>query len=174
MFSYSLAMLEDAGDRRLFDQIYRQYYGKMMGTALAVTSSRPQAEDAVHDAFLKLIAHFEDFRAIPEERRGSWLMTVTRNSAVDILRKEGREVPVEEVFGVREAAAPEDGGFLRLVEMIRAMPEAYRRPLELRFVSEWSMAEIAAALDISVGTAKTRIHRGRRLLMDQMRKEGYR
>lgn len=174
VLSFYLTMLEDSEDQRLFDETYLQHYRRMMAAALSVIPSRPKAEDAVHDAFLKLIVHFDAFKAIPEEKRARWLTTVTRNTAVDLLRREGREVAVEEARSAQEEAAPDDGEFLRLVELIRAMPETYRQPLELRFVSEWSLTEIAEELHVSLGTVKARIYRGRRILMDHMRKEGYR
>ena len=57
--------------------------------------------------------------------------------------------------------------------IIREMPEDYRRILELRFVAEWSLAEIAQATGMTEGAVKTRIFRGRKLLMEQLRREGY-
>ena len=45
--------------------------------------------------------------------------------------------------------------------------------LELRFVAEWSVAEIAQAMGLGENTVKTRIFRGRKMLMEQLRKEGY-
>ena len=53
------------------------------------------------------------------------------------------------------------------------MPEEYRRILELRFVAEWSTAAIAAELGLTEGAVKTRIFRGRKLLIHLMQKEGY-
>lgn len=67
----------------------------------------------------------------------------------------------------------DEGGFRSLVECIRAMPEGYRRVLELRFVTEWSYAEIARELHISEGAVKTRISRGRQMLIGRLEKEGY-
>ena len=73
-----------------------------------------------------------------------------------------------------EAAAPQADGEVRcLVELIRAMPENYRRILELRFLAEWSHADIARELNMSVGAVKTRLSRGRQMLIQRMREEGY-
>ena len=73
-----------------------------------------------------------------------------------------------------EAAAPQEDGEVRcLVELIRAMPENYRRILELRFLAEWSHADIARELNMSVGAVKTRLSRGRQMLIQRMREEGY-
>jgi len=171
LLSAYLTMLETDADRELFGVIYQTYYNKMMKVALQLLSSAPRAEDAVHDAFLKIIAHFDDLKGIPEERRWYWIVVVTKNAALDILRKEHREMPLDDR---NEQPVPADeGNFHTLVECIRAMPESYRRVLELRFVTEWSYAEIARELHISEGAVKTRISRGRQMLIGRLVMEGY-
>ncbi len=60
-----------------------------------------------------------------------------------------------------------------MVTLIRTMPEDYRRVLELRFVGEWSLGDIARELGLTEGAVKSRIFRGRKLLIDALRREGY-
>ena len=97
---------------------------------------------------------------------------VVKNTALDMLRKNRHETALEDVSW--EAAVPADQGeFHALVAIIRGMPEDYRRVLELRFVAEWSVAEIAQAMGLGENTVKTRIFRGRKMLMERLRKEGY-
>jgi RNA polymerase sigma-70 factor (ECF subfamily) len=111
---------------------------------------------------------------VPEERRIYWVVTVTKNAALDLLRKERRDLPMDEEVQRQVPAVPaEEGGFRALVEIIRQMPDIYRRVLELRFLTEWSHAEIARELHISEGAVKTRVARGRQMLIESMRKEGY-
>ena len=158
-------------DRLLLTEIYQRDYSRMMAVAMQILSSHARAEDAVHETFLKIITHMDSLKAVPEERRIYWVLTVTKNTALDLLRKEGREMPMEHA---PEAAAPqEEGEVQRLVELIRAMPENYRRILELRFLAEWSHADIARELNMSVGAVKTRLSRGRQMLIQRMREEGY-
>jgi RNA polymerase sigma-70 factor (ECF subfamily) len=89
-----------------------------------------------------------------------------------MLRREKRKVEMEEARW--EPAIPADeGAFRALVELIRRMPEEYRQVLELRFVAEWGLAEIAEATGLTEGAVKTRVFRGRKLLIDRLRKEGY-
>lgn len=169
-----VAVLDEDGDRELFSLVYEQFYNKMMRVARQILPSRTLAEDAVHDAFLKIIQHFDDLKAVPEERRIYWIVAVTKNAALDLLRKERRDLPMDEEMRTQAPAAPaEEGGFRTLVEIIRQMPETYRSVLELRFLTEWSHAEIARELHITEGAVKTRVARGRQLLIEAMRKEGY-
>lgn len=172
MLTYCWDRLEDGSDKERFTRLYRANRRQMARIAAQILGPGPRAEDAVHDAFLKLIRHFDGLRWKSEAQTGRWLMVVVKNAALDILRKEQRETSLEPERW--EPAAPADeGDFHALVALIRGMPEEYRRILELRFLAEWSTAAIAAELGLTEGAVKTRIFRGRKLLIHLMRKEGY-
>ena len=61
----------------------------------------------------------------------------------------------------------------RQLNLIRQLPEEYRRVLELRFVAEWSLGEIAQAMGLTESAVKTRVFRGRKMLLKSLQKEGY-
>ncbi len=172
MVSFYLASIRDGTDRARFERLYQTNHQRMARLAAQILGPGPRSEDAVHDAFMKLIQHFDELRDRPEERLSAWLAVVVRNTALDMLRRGRFETDMENVSW--EPAVPADEGqFQALVALIRKMPEEYRRVLELRFVAEWSMAEIGRELGISEGAVKTRVFRGRRMLIEQLRKEGY-
>ena len=167
-----MTLLETDPDRERFVRIYRANSRRMSKLASQILGPGPKAEDAVHDAFLKFIQHFDELRDRPEDCVAAWLAVVVKNTALDMLRKNRHETALEDVSW--EADVPADQGeFHALVAIIRGMPEDYRRVLELRFVAEWSVAEIAQAMGLGENTVKTRIFRGRKMLMDRLRKEGY-
>lgn len=167
-----MTLLETDPDRERFVRIYRANSRRMSKLASQILGPGPKAEDAVHDAFLKFIQHFDELRDRPEDCVAAWLAVVVKNTALDMLRKNRHETALEDVSW--EAAVPADQGeFHALVAIIRGMPEDYRRVLELRFVAECSVAEIAQAMGLGENTVKTRIFRGRKMLMDRLRKEGY-
>lgn len=152
-------------------QLYRSRRQQLLSLAARILGPGPRAEDAVHDAFVKLIRQFDQLRDRPEDRLGAWLMVVVKHNALDALRKEKHEAPLADQW---EHPAPADEGeFHALVAIIRGMPEDYRHVLELRFVAEWSIADIARELGLTKGAVKTRIFRGRKLLIRALKKEGY-
>ena len=153
MIAYTM-LLETDPDRERFVRLYKDNRRRMEQVAVRLLGRGPRAEDAVHDAFLKLIQHFEELRDRPEERLSAWLMDL-------------------EGAAWEPSVPPDQGEFQALVAIIRQMPEDYRRVLELRFVAEWSLGEIAAAMDLTESAVKTRVFRGRKLLIEQLRKEGY-
>ena len=87
-----------------------------------------------------------------------------------LLRKYGRDLPLDEAL---TESVTEDNDSFTIVDVIRSMPETYRAVLEMRFVEERSTREIATALGLSERAVDTRISRGRALLVEKLRKEGY-
>lgn len=167
-----LMLLESDPDREWFSQVYRENFRRMSALAVRLLGPGPKAEDAVHDAFLKLIITANSCGIGVRSGPGAWLAVVVKNTALDMLRREKRETELEESEWMPSVPADE-GGFQALVALIRQLPEEYRRVLELRFVAEWSLAEIAQTMGLTESAVKTRVFRGRKMLLKSLQKEGY-
>lgn len=157
------------------ERLTRLYQGnqrRLHRLAARLLGPGPRAEDAVHDAFVKLMQNYDQLRPRPDGDLERWLLAVVRNTALDMLRKDGRETELE-AQAWEPAVPPDLGEFETLTALIRALPEDYRRVLELRFLAEWSLQDIADALGLTEGAVKSRVFRGRKLLIDALRKEGY-
>ena len=157
-------------DGERFTRLYKRNQAALTRLAARILGPGPRAEDAVHDAFMRLMQNYGQLRSRSDGQLERWLMVVVKNAALDTLRKEGRETELE---NWEPAAAPDQGEFEALVALIRSMPEDYRRVLELKFLAEWSLADIAGELGLTEGAVKSRVFRGRKLLMDALRREGY-
>lgn len=162
----------ETDDRARFARLYESCGQRLTRLAARLLGRGPRAEDAVHDAFVKFIRSYERLRDRSDSQLERWLMSVVRTTALDMLRRERREMELAPQL-LEPALPPDQGGFEALVTLIRRLPEEYRQVLELRFAAEWSLAEIAEELSLPEGTVKSRIFRGRRLLMDALREEGY-
>ena len=81
-------MLNKDPGRDRFVRLYTANHQQMLRLAVQILGPGPKAEDAVHDAFVKLIRHFDQLWEKPEDRISGWLAVVVKNSALDILRKE--------------------------------------------------------------------------------------
>ena len=172
MFPSFALRLEQDEDQTRFTRLYQRNQRQLHRLAARFLGPGPRAEDIVHDTFIKLIQHYSQLRSRSDGQLERWMMAVARNASLDVLRKEGRETELE--AQAWEPAVPADQGeFEALVALIRSMPEDYRRVLELRFLAEWSLADIARELGLTEGAVKSRIFRGRKVLIDTLRKEGY-
>ena len=156
------------GDDRASIEFVRRYQRRVFGLAVGIVGDPSLAEDVAQEAFVRVFRHVEAFDA----RRGSvatWMLTITRNLAIDALRVR-RDAPVD----------PEDHLFLELmssdqpvehtaivgdaIARVRAavarLPVEQRRAVLLAALHGWSAAEIATAESIPLGTAKGRIRLG--------------
>lgn len=153
----------------------------LYGTALRLARDADRAQDLVQDTYLKA------FRARDRFADGTnlkaWLFTILHNTWRNRRRDQARsrvefdsnavEQADERTIGGQEVASPEAlllraGVDAELQAALKALPEKFRDAVWLRDVEDLSYQEIAAALDIPIGTVMSRISRGRKQLHDLM------
>lgn len=173
MLTMFLAMLATDRDREQFLRLHSAYEKKLYAVALRVLGDPAQAEDAVQQAWLRVLEHWERVSALPWEETEGYVVTVAKNAAVDLVRAARRTASLPEDW---DPPAPDTGEteYRRLVGLVRALPEGYRTVLELKCVEERSNREIARMLGMNESTVATRVKRGRAMLAEALRKEGYR
>lgn len=159
-----------AGDDEAFQRIYEEHAAAVHTVALRVLGDRRDAEEATQDTFVQAWRHLGAYRG--ESRLSTWLHRICVNRCLSLLR---RRRPVEAPLAVvadRPAATPDpaDQAALR-TELDRAqdalgrLPDTTRTALVLRDVADLSYEEVADVLGLSLTAARSRIHRGRRLLL---------
>jgi len=165
-----------AGDRAALVRLYDGVGGTLMAVAVRVTGTRPDAEEVVQDTFVRAWREAGSF----DRARGSalaWLVTLTRNRAIDVVRARRRRALYED--GAADAtpseAAPGPEGAHADAERAAAVQVALgtlrpeqRAVLELAYFSGLSHSEIAARLAQPLGTVKTRILQGVRHLREHL------
>ncbi len=171
MLSFYLAALESGGDRKMFAEIYQRYHVKMERTAMNILRDQSEAEDAVQNAFMQVIRHFEKIYEIPCEELPFWLISIVKNEALMLLRKRDRTVTLEEERFPEGAEDVSD--YAALVELFRSLPDTYRGVLEMKVLLGYTGKEIAGHLGISETAVSTRASRGRQLLREILEKEGF-
>ena len=162
-----------------------RYLEPLYATALRLTRNRADAEDLVQDTLVKALRFSDRFERGTNLR--AWLSTILHNTWRNRLRDTGREAATVEVDSSRleEAEAAADDSqrgetpeqlLLRntldadLRAALDELPDIFRQAVWLRDVEEFSYAEIAKTLDVPIGTVMSRISRGRRMLLEQLRR----
>ena len=158
-------------ERKRLVSIYEQYHTAMERIAMCILKSNAEVEDAVQNAFIRMICNFEKIYEIPCEKLRPWLITIVKYEALMLLRKRKPTVPLEEL-AYPEPRAEDGNGYIELVGLIRSMPETYRAVLELKLISGYTDAEIAERLGISETAVSSRASRGRKMLREILEKEG--
>ena len=172
MLAICLSMLETEQDQRRFIKLYNAYEKKVYLTALRFLGNPTQAEDAAQQTWVRLLRSWERVCALSWSQTGGYVATVAKNATLDVLKTEGQTEPFPENWDppAREEHQEE---YAYLISLIRALPEHYRRVLELKCVQELSNREIARRLKIKESTVASRIMRGRAMLRECLEKEGY-
>ena len=152
-------------------QLYEDYSPRFHRTALAIVRDPRLAEEAVQETWLKVVRLAECAERQDIERQ---LFSILKNTALDILRKERRYLPLPEQWEKSEGGGEPDGELVdQIARLIRALPEHYRLVLEMKYLGECSNREIAQRLGVGESTVSTRVQRGRALLIKSLKREGY-
>lgn len=173
MLSMFLAMLETDEDRQRFAELYSQCSGIIEKTAKRILKNQYDTEDAVQNAFMQIIRHFEKVYKIPCDDLPFWCISIVKNEANMILRKRNKTVPLEE-WDAAVGDAEMVSSYSDIVKLFGMIPETYRAALEMKILLDYSGKEISDHLGISETAVNTRISRGRALLRELAEKEGFR
>lgn len=169
-----LMLLETDADREQFSKLYTKYQKKLFLVANHILGSQSLAEEALQQTWINIIEHFEKISQISWDEIEPYIVTIVKHASLDVLRRETKTVSLGDAFD--EPLVSDVSGeteFLRLVQLIRSMPEQYRSVLELKFVLEYSNKEIGKLLRLNESTVSTRISRGRSMLIQTLKKEGF-
>ncbi|MFL6530860.1 MAG: sigma-70 family RNA polymerase sigma factor [Chthoniobacterales bacterium] len=160
-----------AGDDQSLAEIHRRYSGVLLATAMRVLNNVKDAEEVVQEAFVQIW----EKASVYDAHRGkplTWAMTLTRNKAIDHLRRVQRrrrlqdEVTEEakiwdqmiENDSSDEAQTHERKDIVR--SAVIQLSAEQRRAIEMAFFGGMTQQEIAQKLDEPLGTVKARIRRG--------------
>ena len=163
-FMDDAVLLERAlrGDRAAFASVYDRHAKAVYGFALRMVGDRGAAEDVTQEAFLALLRG----RAFDASRGFlPWLLTVTRNEALDHLRRRGRrpESPIDRELLETAPAREHDATAKDAVETaLRLLPGEFREAVGLCDAMGLSYHEAAEVMGCPLGTVGTRVMRGRR------------
>lgn len=153
-----------AGDERALEEAYDQYAPLVFGITRRVTGDATSAADATQDVFVGLWQRPDGFDASRGSLR-SYLAVVARRRAVDHVRRRGRSGRLEERLAATASVAPpnveEAAAALVLGEKVRRavdrLPADQRVAIELAYFRGLTFVEVAEALGIPEGTAKSRL-----------------
>ncbi len=159
-----------AGDRGAIDDLLRVTRPDLMRFARRACATPEDAEDAVQAALWQLHRRIGTLRVIAAF--ASWLFRIVERECRRLLRLQVDAQPLEGIGQADAAPVPHE---LRrdLSRMIAELPAAYREVLVMRDVEEMTAPEVAAAIGISAEAVKSRLHRARAMLREQLLSSGY-
>ncbi len=159
-----------SGDDGAFEALYDKYSAKVYNLALRMSKNPDDALDLSQDIFIRVYKSLVFFKG--QSSFSTWLYSIASNACVDFTRRESKRKTdsIDDVaFELPDLRSPESEAEqkelrLSIANAIDALPYEQREVIVLREINGLSYAEIADALDIEVGTVKSRIARARERL----------
>ena len=166
----ALVKLSQEGHRDAFGQLYQRYAHMVHGILLAKVPAL-EAEDLVHEVFLRALSRLQGLREV--SRFGAWLAAITRNIAKDYYRQPRVQIERNDDAAASDASAATDDHAdtqkaEEILESVRSLPEAYRETLILRLVEGMTGPEIAAKTGLSHGSVRVNLNRGMQQLREKL------
>jgi RNA polymerase sigma-70 factor (ECF subfamily) len=163
-------LLEQArgGDLDAFAEFMRAFERRIRAVCYRLLDDARDVDEAVQDTFVQAWRNLDRFRG--DAAPYTWLYRIAVNES--LMRRRRKTLPTSELEEARlsggEDAFEAADARTFLIERLRALPIEYRAAVVLRDVEGLSNEEVAAALEISLAAAKSRIHRGRMQLREQL------
>ena len=169
-----LLMIDTPEDKRKFVILYEKYRYLMQKVAMDILHDCFLAEDAVHNAFTNLVMHMEDIEEIESLRTKRYLITITKNAAVDLYRKKNKRIQREVYMDeLREEELPvsymETDLENDILDILKNLPVKYRDIFLLKYSAHMENSEIARLCGIQEGTVRQRISRGKKIIEEALR-----
>lgn len=176
----ALVVAAQGGDRDALDQLLRRHFDRIHAVCRRIAGSTRDADDAAQEALIRIVRALDRFDG--RASFSTWSYRIATNAALDELRKRSRRPQLHLVHddperGAGGAEATDELAQRRVEGVVdrlaidaalAELPEEFRVPVVMRDVGDLDYAEIAEALSIPIGTVKSRIARGRRMLLERL------
>ncbi len=171
-------------ERREFDKLVERYHKQAYNIAYRMAGNHADAEDLTQEAFIRAFRFFGQYRR--ELPFDSWLYKIMSNVFIDGLRRKPKakirslDEPVntddgQAQFDVADTAAGPEAEVLssemdgRIQDALKTLPEVFRLTVIYADIEGLSYEEIADVTRTNIGTVRSRLHRGRRMLRDKLK-----
>jgi RNA polymerase sigma-70 factor (ECF subfamily) len=161
------------GDSEAFERLYYRYRDWIYRLAWRFTGNRADALDVLQETFTYLLGKFPGFELTSSMT--TFLYPVVKHISITISSKKNRIKSDEDILDEQEAATSQETELSRseLAAVLAILPDQQREVLLMRFVDDMSLQEIAAALNIPLGTVKSRLHNSLYTLRSDRRTRDY-
>lgn len=179
MLFFYLSLIETQEEKDKFEQLYIKYRKLMFYVSKEILHDDFLAEDAVHNAFLRIIKHLEKINEISCHKTKSFMVIVVENVSKDLYnqRTNDRKIYFDDVdYDIIDDCDMEENIIQQIniediVKKIEMLPNTYRDVLMLKCIHELTDKEIATLLDISPAAARKRIERARQNINELCKEE---
>jgi len=151
--------------------LFKALYSQMMAICYRYANRSEDAKDLLQEGFIKVFDKIEKYNF--EGSLAAWVKRIMVNNAIDYYRKQKKKFAFSDTYieaeNIPDSALEDESPFevvssKELMEMVQALPPAYRTVFNLFVMEDYSHGEIADELGISEGTSKSNLSKARRNL----------
>jgi RNA polymerase sigma factor (sigma-70 family) len=160
-----------AGQEEPYAQLVEQYKRYAYTIAFKVLNNRPEAEEAAQDAFIKVFHYLGNFNR--QARFSTWLYRIVFNTAVSYKRKKSHvfsSLEFHDPSGEADNTLEKDDKHVYVAQAMDRLNEVDRLAIQLYYIKEFSLEEVADLMGQNLNTLKVRIHRARQRMADELRR----
>jgi RNA polymerase sigma-70 factor (ECF subfamily) len=165
------------GDQAAFTQLVEAYQTPVYNLSYRMLGNMVEAEDAAQETFIRAYRRLDTYD--PSRKFSSWLLAIASHYCVDVLRRRRMnylsfdELPPMVELSMPRATQPEQVVVSQqqasaVQRLLDTLPASYRTPVILRYWYDMSYREIAETMGVTESTIKTRLHRARAKLAQQV------
>lgn len=172
MLMFYMSLIDNDDDRSKFEILYHNYRKRMVYTAFDVLRNKEDAEDAVHDTFVKIARNMHSIEDPNSAESLSYVLKATKNTAINLSRKNSvrnKNVSFEDAENILDSQFFEtlrvQENYIEVVNAIRGLNDKYRDVLFYYFVEGMKPKDIADLLGRSNSAVQQQIARGKQKLI---------
>ena len=172
-----LALAASRGDKIALETLLRRNWPWLKGMALSKVYRADLADDILQEVCVKVIDKVHTLKE--PERFKPWLATIARREIVNTQREQAKQSVLLRSVMQQEARPHDDHSPLQdhwpqeacesILAALKRLPEKYQEVFMLKYIKDYSYAEIAETLDIPFTTVQIRLTRSRRMIYDSVR-----
>lgn len=152
-----------------FARIYKVYKGILFHIAMEIFHKREDAEDVVQQTFFRIIQNMDKLDRVDDPKTRSYVVSVCKSCAIDLLRKRKKEISVEDID---EKILPQYTNDDLLSDAFRRLRPQYRELLLLRYHLGYGTSEIARMYRVNYETVRKRLQYAKKQLQKLLEEEG--
>ena len=164
-----MARFQNRPASEAFEPLVAYYLTPALAVARQILTDRTLAEDAVQEAFLRIIRKYRQYD--PSGSFSCWFYTILHRVCVDMMRRRARHHQALQELARRDQPATKQNDPCEVLDLLKTLPPGEREVLRLHVVQGLKFREIAPALEISEEAAKKRAQRGLRRLRETLDKK---
>ena len=169
MLRFYLTLVDGEEEKGKFERIYRQYKNLMLSCAYSILNDESLAEDAVHDAFLRILKNLDKIDESDFPRTRGFVVVITENVSKTLYNKINRvkivelneNIPFNESI---EQNTEQNYTAELIADKIAQLPDNYKSVMVLKYRNGLGDKEIASVLGLSHALVRKRLERGRKAL----------